>query len=231
MRRILFPLLVIGLAGGLFTLGSGAFFSDKQSDTGNTITAGSLLLSIGGNGSVNCSIGSYQPTSLGNVTFDGVLPTCQVTGTNAGTLDGDLYLKVVVTNDDNGCAGGSPLGPEALAGDVTCGPTGGGELGGQLHILLCKNNVAGTSTLGIVAADQPCNSLVDIVSDTHLLANTLAQGCLLVASPLKPGGANKYSLEFDFADEAVTNLSQTDSFKVDMYFELVSVGAPAPSCS
>ena len=44
MRRILFPLLVIGLAAGMFTLGSGAFFSDTETDTGNTITAGTLDL-------------------------------------------------------------------------------------------------------------------------------------------------------------------------------------------
>jgi predicted ribosomally synthesized peptide with SipW-like signal peptide len=81
MRRILFPLLVIGLAGGLFTLGSGAFFSDTETDTGNTITAGTLDLALG-NAVGSCDLSDAHPEH----TF-----VCNITLNMAGSLN-DLHL-------------------------------------------------------------------------------------------------------------------------------------------
>jgi predicted ribosomally synthesized peptide with SipW-like signal peptide len=82
MRRILFPLLVIGLAAGLFTLGSGAFFSDTETDTGNTIVAGTLDLGLGGAIGA-CDTDQVIPGQL--------LPACNITLNMAGSLN-DLYL-------------------------------------------------------------------------------------------------------------------------------------------
>jgi spore coat-associated protein N len=214
MRRILFPLLVIGLAAGLFTLGSGAFFSDTETDTGNTITAGTLDLSLTGTGytSSQCDIAAYQPTASGDVTFDGALATCKIPAKNVGSLDGDLYLRTVVTNVSCVANGGS---------GEACDSSG--DLGSQLHQSLCSRSVNGTSSLG-VDANQPCGS--GIASDSaHVAANSLAHACAKVASPLKAG--DTYTIEFDLADHAVTNASQGDKVTFDFYFELVQVGQSA----
>jgi len=219
MRRILFPLLVIGLAGGLFTLGSGAFFSDTETDTGNTITAGTLDLSLTGTGyaSSQCDIASYQPASDGNVNFDGSLGTCKIPAKNVGSLDGDLYLRAVVTNT---ACDAVPVLPDTEFCD------GGGDLGGQLHQSLCSRAVNGTSTLG-ADGNQPCGG--GIATDVgHVIANGLAHACAKVAGPLKAG--DTYTIEFDLADHAVTNVSQGDRVTFDFYFELVQVGQLTATC-
>ncbi len=101
MRRLLFPVLILGLASGLFTLGSGAFVQDNESDTGNTISAGSLDLALG--------------STVGACDFASVIPgqtlaTCAKTLNMAGSLD-NLHLDVELhaTNlacDPNGANNG-----------------------------------------------------------------------------------------------------------------------------
>jgi predicted ribosomally synthesized peptide with SipW-like signal peptide len=91
MRRILFPLLVIGLAGGLFTLGSGAFFSDTETDTSNTITAGNLDLTKTTAFATTCA-------ATTNAKPGDTFP-CATTLTNSGSLAGDLYMEVSQTGD------------------------------------------------------------------------------------------------------------------------------------
>ncbi len=48
MRRILFPILIIGVVAGMFSIGSGAFFSDTETSTANVFTAGTLNLTLDG---------------------------------------------------------------------------------------------------------------------------------------------------------------------------------------
>lgn len=93
MRRILFPLLIIGMAAGLFTLGSGAFFSDFDTDTGNTITAGTLTVGINPFFADNCD--------LDEIVKPGDSDTCNSTVTNTGSITGKLYMRVVVTSPDS----------------------------------------------------------------------------------------------------------------------------------
>lgn len=94
MRRILFPLLIIGMAAGLFTLGSGAFFSDFATDTGNTITAGTLDINVTDPfGNLACD--------LSGVVKPGDSTTCSATVTNDGSITGRLFMQVVVTSPDN----------------------------------------------------------------------------------------------------------------------------------
>jgi spore coat-associated protein N len=85
MRRILFPLLVIGLAAGLFTLGSGAFFSDTETDTGNVITAGTLDLQLG-TATGACDYSNAAPGAT-------LSPNCVITLNMGGTLN-NLHLDM-----------------------------------------------------------------------------------------------------------------------------------------
>jgi len=199
MRRILFPLLVIGLAGGLFTLGSGAFFSDVETDTGNTITAGTLDLEANGNGTTSCSKTTYIPVG-GNIEFDGPADNCLVVVQNDGSITGDLYMEIAVVN--TGCTGGGEY----------CGGTG--ELGGELTATECAEGGSGA----LAGATNPCDSITD--------ANSLALVCSLVATL---DGTETYSLTFDLTDASVTNASQGDSITFNFYFKLIQSGQPAPA--
>jgi len=202
MRRILFPLLVIGLAGGLFTLGSGAFFSDVESDIDNTITAGSLDLSVDTTSPSGCDIAAFVPPLDNDVIFDGGEgDNCDVSVTNNGTLAGDLYLLITITADsDVSC-------PEPeLAAEPGC--TGGGD--GDLDTELKFSDCTETGSVGDVA----CSGVVD--GTTTLAA--IALSCSKVADLAASGS---YSLSFDLTSVSVTNVSQTDSITINFFFELV----------
>jgi predicted ribosomally synthesized peptide with SipW-like signal peptide len=111
MRRILFPLLIIGLATGLFTLGSGAFFSDTAEDTNNTITAGTMTLEV------TQKFNAVASCTLPSNAKPGDPVSCSSTLTNTGSLAGKLYLAVEVVS------------PDSLAGqlDVTSGAATAGS--------------------------------------------------------------------------------------------------------
>ncbi len=91
MRRILFPLLVIGLAAGLFTLGSGAYFSDTESNTGNTITAGTIDLTIT-EAAAHCVFADMAP--------GGAEVTCTTTLNNPGSLGGAVDIEFDVVDSE-----------------------------------------------------------------------------------------------------------------------------------
>jgi predicted ribosomally synthesized peptide with SipW-like signal peptide len=133
MRRILFPLLVIGLAGGLFTLGSGAFFSDAESDVDNIITAGTLDLV--------CDVfgGEADCGGPGHFSISGMVPgtTTKVftlTLSNGGSLSGVLAAQVNATAlacDDDGANDNSEhcdVGADLAASEIditACSYAGG----------------------------------------------------------------------------------------------------------
>jgi predicted ribosomally synthesized peptide with SipW-like signal peptide len=194
MRRILFPLLVIGLAGGLFSLGSGAFFSDVEEDTGNIITAGTLDLVAGVAGTTSCGIAAYSPQG-GEVTFDGGADLCTSIVRNDGTLTGDLYLLIAVV--DTACSG-----PGEFCDEVA-------NLGTQLAAQQCAEGGSGT----LAGAVDPCASITN--------ANSLAYSCELVATL---DATYTYSFGFDLNDATVGNASPGDSITFNFTFELVQSG-------
>ena len=137
MRRILFPLLIIGLAAGLFSLGSGAFFSDTETSTGNTFTAGSLNLTLDDAGpdatdgeTATWVFADMKPDDSGFATLH---------VNNTGSLPGSVDLSgIAKTNLENVC-----LEPE-LPGDTSCtAADGDGELGANLTVTLCWDAGAG----------------------------------------------------------------------------------------
>ena len=102
MRRLLFPLLIIGVTVSLFSIGSGAFFSDSQTSTGNTFTADTFVLEL-----------EYGETLNGSFLVENVVPgesgteTFTLTNTS-NTIDGTVDISgVLVTNTDAGEGSGS----------------------------------------------------------------------------------------------------------------------------
>lgn len=125
MRKILFSLLMITVVVSGVVAGTSAYFSDTETSTGNTITAGTLDLKVGG---------QDDPT-VAHITLTNIAPAASYTTqrgqgftlTNDGTIPGTVTATVKnLVDNENGC-----VEPEVNAGDVTCGATEG-ELSGLL---------------------------------------------------------------------------------------------------
>lgn len=115
MRKILISLAVIGVVGAIAIGGTIAYFSDTETSTGNTFTAGKLDLELGA--------GNPMPFNVSDV-YPGQSGTGKVTLTNTtGSLDGDLDIKIVNFVQSEG---GPLTEPEISAGDY--------ENGGDLYL-------------------------------------------------------------------------------------------------
>ncbi len=198
MRRILLPLLVIGLAAGLFTLGSGAFFSDSATDSGNTITAGTLSFSCT-QSSAACSATNHW-TVTGAVPGVVVSPDFQETLANNGSITGgDLWAKFVLT----------PLADTS----TTCNAT---TLGNPP----CDGNAdIATSNIDVV------NSSTGFTASLNGAFTTLAglpTTCTLVASSFSSADFHLSSIKLD--GPGATNAMQGDGMQIDAHWELVQSG-------
>jgi len=121
-KGILMSILMIGVVAMAAGAGTLALFSDTETSTGNTFTAGTLDLKVDGGDSnvVMFSVSDVKPGDSGSA---------EITLTNAGSLDG--YLDITFSNvvDDDP----SLTEPEDEVDDDT--GTGAGELADNLHIL------------------------------------------------------------------------------------------------
>jgi predicted ribosomally synthesized peptide with SipW-like signal peptide len=236
MRRILFPILVIGLTAGLFTLGSGAFFSDVENSTGNTFTAGSLDLKVDVTGTSGTNVGDsatgtcviaefYPPTPSNDVIFDGATgDNCTITVENLGNLPGDLYLEITLPltlDKDNGCnEPENDVAPDGEAGGCDAGNgDGSGDLDEELRV---TSECAETN--GAAGDGDPCEGAEPYALSTFVMA------CLKVSdlAQVSDAPSNEYVLTFDLDSVNVTNQSQTDTISITFNFKLVQDGAAAP---
>jgi len=114
--KIILSLVVIFAVSAIAVGGTVAYFSDTETSTGNTFTAGSLDLVL--------APGTPLPFSVSNL-VPGQTGTGKVTLTNAtGSIDGDLDVKLAnLVENENGC-----VAPETAAGDPDCS-AGAGDLG------------------------------------------------------------------------------------------------------
>lgn len=94
MRRMLASLVLIGLAAALVGAGSLAYFSDVETSTGNTFTAGTLDLKVEDmNGNlVDEPLDLYWPAFINNMK-PGDNAYWWIDVANTGTIDGRLTLS------------------------------------------------------------------------------------------------------------------------------------------
>lgn len=109
MKNILTSLIVVGLVSFSTINATKAYFSDVETSTGNTFSAGKLDLDLGS--------GNPLPFSVSNLT-PGDSGTGKVTLTNvAGSLNGNLDVKIAnMVQAENGL-----IEPELAAGDYDNG--------------------------------------------------------------------------------------------------------------
>ena len=87
-------LLVIGMAGG----GTWAYFSDTESSTGNSLTAGTLDLTVDG---VNTAVTTFSVSSVA----PGASGSGSTTLANAGNLAGELDVAFSAITNTGGSSG------------------------------------------------------------------------------------------------------------------------------
>ena len=196
-KRILISLSVIGAVAALVIGGTIAYFSDTETSTGNTFTAGTLNLKVGDNDPTtwNFQVENIKPGDSGSK---------EVVLQNTGSIDG--YLHITFSNlvdDDVSC-----VEPEQNeAGDTTCGAGQDGELAENLDIL--------------VYLDEVPDDKFDMDDDTLIYQGKvkgILQGDLF--NYLLPSGVSK-DLRVEWKlDSSVGNIVQTDKAGFDIVFEL-----------
>lgn len=200
----------IGLAVGMivfvvaaFIGGTGAFFSDTETSTGNVFTAGAVNIAITAITHSPATPNLVEFTTINNglaFSFNDLKPLD--TGTVTYTLnntDNEAFVCAMVTetgNDDNGIND-----PEAEALDTTPG-IGGGELGQFLNFKFGTQSgslsaISGMwQTVGTIASPGTLPAAIDYCFGTFSGSN-----CVL--------GAGTY------------NLAQTDRLTADVKFQAV----------
>lgn len=183
--------------------GTGAFFSDTESSTGNVFTAGAVniaITDIAHSPSEPNLVGFTENTNGLSFSFSDLKPLDE--GTVTYTLDNtenEAYVCALVKetgNHDNGIND-----PESDAGDVTPG-AGNGELGQFLNFKFGSESgslaaISGVwQTVGIIASPGTLNAAIDYCFGTYA-----GNDCVL--------GAGEY------------NLAQTDSLTADIEFYAV----------
>ena len=136
MKKIVVSLMVIALVGALIGGGIFAAFSDTESATDNTFTAGTLNLKVGSADpcTETISVSNLKPGDTGNA---GTWLT-----RNDGSIAGKLTVAIgTITNNEN-----TRSEVETAAGDTTDNP---GELGGYLKVAFWMDaDKGGTWTSG-----------------------------------------------------------------------------------
>lgn len=213
MKRILLSVLTISLVAVIGVGATRAYFSDTETSTGNSFTAGTLDLKVD----------SQDDPNVVHVTLSNMKPgqtaSYNWTLSNSGSLSGKPWIEITnLKNYDNGCND-----PETAALDTTCGVPGlgDGELGANL---LMKLNAPGSvgyvypNNVSCVGGNNcPLNywsSLghIDQVVDGQVWDTILPSSTL--AGPMV--------LEFE-VPTATGNVIQSDSVEFDVVFHLEQV--------
>jgi spore coat-associated protein N len=111
LRKVLLSLMTIVLVCGVVGGGVYAYFSDVETSTGNTFTAGTLDLNLdGGNTNVvKFTVGDVAPGDSGNGTW---------TVSNVGSIDGYLDLESVSVTEGIGTTTDPEVADEPSHGDT-----------------------------------------------------------------------------------------------------------------
>jgi len=223
MKKILLSVSMIAVVGVVVLGATGAFFSDTETSTGNTFTAGAIDLKIDSHATYNGDVVSAATWQLKDL-----VPTADKFFNFADIKPGDEGENTislhVINNDAYACATVSNLTdyengqtePEALV-DMTTG-TNEGELSQTMNWIVWKDDGAGNG----VACDNIQNGTEPTLTSGHPTNGTLAlydsatnNGAVLAGDTTSCMGV---SWELPAASG---NETQTDSMTGDISFEVV----------
>jgi predicted ribosomally synthesized peptide with SipW-like signal peptide len=218
-RKILFSIMTIALVGALIGGGIYAYFSDVETSTGNTFTAGTL----------NLKVGDDDPTTV-SINITDVKPTDTGTAAtwltkNIGSISGTLDVSIgSIVNNEN-----TLTEPEIAAGDATGGATEG-ELGSLLKVAIWldvdesstwnSGDIAlqsdGTTLTSTGVESLPYDYLDNYGGDSHTSLITMT------ADDSLAGGTDEFQfmVDYDFPNDANDDRAQSDSAVFDVTFTL-----------
>lgn len=123
MLRIIGLLTALVVIVATLSVGTFAYFNDVTSVTNNTITAGTLTLTVGGGSPVAISVSDVYPGA------NGTAASWSISG--SGSINGTLAIDIsAITNLEN-----TRSALETASGDTTSANTSG-ELGGRLRMAI-----------------------------------------------------------------------------------------------
>ncbi len=223
MKRIILSLGVIAIVAIVGVGATRAYFSDTETSTGNTFTAGAIDLQIGS----QCSYNGSTSTECGSWTIKDLVPTADKFFNFADIKPGDIGENTislhVFNNDAWVCAKVSNLTdlengqtePEALV-DTTTG-TNEGELSNTMEWVVWRDDGAGAGVAGdniqngseaTLTSGHPVNGVLPVYDSTTgtgaLVGDTVAN--LGVSWTLPSTSENE---------------TQTDSLTADISFDVV----------
>ena len=202
MKKIILSIFTILSVSAIAFGATEAYYSDTETSTGNTFTAGTLDLNLDG---ANTNVVKFNKTNL----VPGNQPTGTFTLKNVGSVNGFVDLESVsVVSDENGCND-----PETEAGDITCGNPGAGEgeLAKELNFTLFVDyNGDGWFSTG---DKYVFNGLLSDFASVNL------------NEPLNAGNELKLTGIVNYFANANDNIAQGDSVEFDMTFELGQTAA------
>ena len=213
MKKILMSLMAIALVVGLVGAGVVASFSDEETSTGNTFTAGTLNLTAVGGSPMPFAVANMKPGDSGSGT---------VTLTNAGTIGAaelDIAVSMIV-NDDVDTAE-----PENDQGTNT----GNGDLGGQLLMVMWLNvNQNGVFDAGDVELlNDGTVSAYDATNNptlTYVAANTYSgDSWNAVLAEMAQDAVDDFVISYNLP-ETTDNSIMTDKITFDVTFTLEQGG-------
>ena len=193
MKKLLFSLSVLGITSVLAIGATTAYFSDTETSSANTFTAGTLDLKLDGGDEdiVKFSITNMRP---------GNQPKRSFSFMNAGSLSGELILSsAIITDTENGI-----LEPEGDAGDTT-------DPLGELSTVVNLRIFYDIGKDGWISTGDP------VVFNGKV--NTLSTPLTLISN-IPSGNEENVVFLFDWWNTADDNKAQGDDFTLDLAFTL-----------
>lgn len=140
MKKILLSVATVGVVGALAAGATSAWFSDTETSTGNTFTAGTLDLAVNGQntGIIPVVVGNIAPGWTKDITY---------TVKNAGSISGKLSL-----------VSGTVVNTEGLNPESETNTEGDGELGANITVTATVDSV--THNLGVLNNLQNANTVI-----------------------------------------------------------------------
>jgi len=215
MKRILVSIVIIGLVGAAIGSGVHALFSDTETASNNTFTAGTLNLQVGSADPCveHISLSGMKPNTTGNA--------ASWLTTNIGTIDGTLDVTLsTITNNEN-----TRSEVETAAGDTTDST---GELGGLLKVAFWMDtNKDGTWSSGDYylssgGAKVSWSSGSTLPAAAYDIVNNYAsKAWTSIQTVTSTADAGNFRVEYNFPNGGSgDNQAQSDSCVFDISFVL-----------
>ncbi len=208
-RKLLLALVALGLGGVMVYNLTSALFTDVETTTDSTFTAGTLNLNVDENDGEE-----FDNIVVSNIGVDGTVSGTKTwTINNTGSVPGNLTMEVFnVVNDENGCNE-----PEALD-DLTCDDPGPdqGELGGVIATVVKLDDDA----IGPNVESTIINTDLATANAGQYLTQWVGNAGVVT---IPAGGSATVTMDWSNNPATYGNEIQSDSLEFDIRFDLEQV--------